>query len=122
MMDAKTAWLFLTTQGDPTGNVGAMCAASVFRDIRERLDALERGARLNLRECRGARGVDVGANPDAVCEVVGASAAENDPLAWVDTRATIVDLVRRGAGTVAADRVVAHVFNELRRQWKERGR
>lgn len=121
-MDAKTAWLFLTTQGDPTGNVGATCAASVFRDIRARLEALERGARLNLRECRGARGVDVGANPDAVCEVVGASAVESDPLGWASEPSVANMLIMRGHGVSSANHIAAHVFNELRRQWKERGR
>ena len=45
-----------------------------------RIAALELATRLNLRECRGSRGVDVGENQDAVCEVVGTSAAEEDPL------------------------------------------
>lgn len=41
--------------------------------LAERLDKLEREMRVNLRECRGARGVDVGENPDAACDVVGSS-------------------------------------------------
>lgn len=122
-MDAKTAWLFLTTQGDPTGNVGATCAAIVFRDIHKRLDALERGARLNLRECRGARGVDVGASPDAVSEVAGAS-KERDPLGWAS--ATEAENVLRDydhrIDARDAGEIVSLVFDELRRQWKARGR
>ena len=87
-----------------------------------RIAALELATRLNLRECRGSRGVDVGENQDAVCEVVGTSAAEADPLGWANARDVSGVLIRKGYGTATADDIVSRVFNELRHQWKERGR